>query len=148
MREVPEDVQIGLRNIKQTLHARWNPTARYLSGASFDVNGNPRKVTYDPRWEIWDTDESGREYRVTILDGRDGEFVDLGMWVVEMMNKLNPERYGGDLHKMIEALVDQPNLAVDKVGNDTYEELINFLADLCWSEHSRGSRVTVPSPMV
>jgi hypothetical protein len=142
--EVPEDVRVGLRNIRAGLHARWNPLARFQSGHSFDANGDPRKVEYDPRWELWDTDEFGVEYRITMLEGVDGEYVPLGTWVLELMHTINPANYGGDMHRMVEQLVDRPNDSVAKLGDRTYEDVLDYLADLCWSEGSRGSRIVAP----
>lgn len=142
--EAPESIRIGLANIRPTLHLRWNRQARVVGEASFDVNGNPRKVEFDPRWEIWDTDESGREYRVTTLEGPKGEFVPPGEWVLELMALINPANYGGDLHKMVEALVDKPNARVEKLAEDRYRELVDYFADLFWSAASSGSRITVP----
>jgi hypothetical protein len=146
--EVPEDVRVGLANIRPTLRAKLNRTARVVGRASFDANGAPRKVEHDPRWELWDTDEDGREYRVTTLEGPDGGFIPLGTWVLQLMHDINPANYGGDIHEMIERLVDRPNQDVERLGQKTYEEFLDYLADLCWAEGSRSSRITVPLPMV
>jgi hypothetical protein len=142
--EVPEDVRIGLANIDPTLHARWNPLARVVGGHSFDVNGNPRHLTHDSRWELWAKDVFGKEYRITVLEDEQGGFVPLGHWVVDMMNFMNPANYDGDLSRMVEKLVDAPNRDVERVGKRQFEELIDFLADLCWTEETKGSRITVP----
>lgn len=142
--EVSEDIRIGLANVKPTLHARWNPTARVLRQSSFDVNGQPRRVEHDPRWELWDTDVDGREYRVTVLEAPDGSYLPLGTWVLELVALINPANYDGDLHRMVEALVDRPNAGVDRIAKESYEELLDFLADYCWSEKARTSRIVVP----
>jgi hypothetical protein len=143
--EVPVDVSVGLANVRPTLHVRWNPTARPVSGASFDVNGEPRKVVYDPRWELWDKDEMGAEYRVTVLEGPKGEYLPLGTWVLELVALINPANYGGDLSKMVEALVDKPNEDVARLGDKAFEHLTEYLADLSWHNNTRHGRVTVPS---
>jgi hypothetical protein len=146
--EVPESVRIGLANISPSLHARWNPRAVLKRGWSFDVNGQPRGREYEGRWTLWARDVFGVEYKVTTLVAPDGGFIPLGDWVVEMMNFMNPERFGGDMSKMIEELVDKPNEDVSRVGERQFRELVDYLADLCWSEVSQGSRITVPQPLV
>jgi len=145
--EVPESVKIGLANIRPTLHARWNPTGRQTGGFSFDVNGNPRQKTYDPRWELWDTDEFGNTYKITTLEGMNNEYLPLGEWVVEYMQLINPARYDGDLHKMIEALVDSKNEAVEKIHKDVFDHIAEYFADRQWSEEHKGSRIVVPNHM-
>jgi len=146
--EVPEDVKVGLANIRPTLHARWNPLAKVVGERSYDANGMPRQLDHDPRWEVWDTDESGREYRVAMLEAPDGTFLPLGAWVLKLMHDINPANYDGDMHRMIQHLVDQPNEDVGRVSDQSYEDLLEYLADLCWSRETSGSRIAVPQPLV
>jgi hypothetical protein len=143
--EVPVDVAAGLASVRQTLHVRWNPTAQVVGARSFDVNGNARQLTHEARWELWDRDEFGVEYKVATLEGPDGGFLPLGTWVLELVAQINPANYGGDIHRMVEALIDKPNADVARLGEKSYEQLIEYLADLSWASESRGSRVVVPS---
>lgn len=146
--EVSLDVRIGLANIRPTLHLRWNPLAKVLREWDFDANGNARKKVHDPRWELWDTDETGRTYKVMTFEGNDGEFLPQGSWMIEAFQLINPANYDGDIHKMIEALVDKPNAKVDQLKKEEYENLVEYMADLTWSEKSRGSRVAVPGLII
>jgi hypothetical protein len=143
--EVPVDVAAGLASVRQTLHVRWNPTAQVVGERSFDVNGNARELSHEPRWELWDRDELGVEYKVATLDGPDGGFLPLGTWVLELVALINPANYDGDVHRMVEALIDKPNADVARLGEKCFEQLTEYLADLSWSGHNRGSRVVVPS---
>lgn len=142
--EVPESVRIGLENVRSTLHARWNPQGKAVGERSFDVNGVPRVVEWEGRWELWDKGvATGEDYKVVTLE-KDGQYVPLGEWVLQLVYDINPANYDGDLHKMIEALVDKPNEDVARLGREQYGELLDYMADLCWSEKTRGSRVVVP----
>lgn len=153
--EVPEDVRIGLANIRQTLRARWNPLAKVTEEWSFDANGEARHKKHEGRWELWDTDESGRDYKITMLE-KDGQYVPLGMWVVALVQQINPANYDGDMHRMIEALVDKPNHDIERLGQQQFEELTDYLADLQWHVNTPKSRVgsfkrsdiLIPQPVV
>jgi hypothetical protein len=127
--EAPESVVLGLRGIRAAFNLRWNSTARSVGERSFDVNGKPREIAWDPRWELWDTDEFGAEYRVMVLEDESGAFVPPGEWLVDLVNLINPARYDGDMEKMIQALVDDPNENVRKVGERQFESLTEHLAE-------------------
>lgn len=148
MAEVPESVRIGLENIGPDLHCRYNRKGKAVESAATDVNGNPYILEYQPRWELWDKDAHGNEYMVTTLEGPDGEYVPLGEWVIEYFQLINPANYGGDMSKMIEALVDSPNRDVERVGEKAFEELLDYFADHMWHQHNRGSRVVVPNNQI
>lgn len=126
--EVPESVVIGLRNVRPTFNLRWNPKARNIGERSFDVMGNPREITWDGRWELWDTDNMGIDYPVMTLEDKHGDFMPPGDWLVETVNMINPARYGGDVSKMIEELVDKPNLELERLGEKSWEDLVDSLA--------------------
>jgi hypothetical protein len=126
--EAPQDVLIGLRNVRDTFDLRWNPTAKVVGGHSFDVNGNPRELQHEGRWELWDTDAHGNEYKVMTLQN-EGEFVPPGTWLVELIRLMDPARYGGDIHKAIEAMVDEPNDYVSNIGQQEYIDLVDSLVD-------------------
>jgi len=137
------------------LHARWNPQAKVIEEWSIDVNGDARGKKFDGRWELWDTDADNRPYMVARLE-KDGEFVPLGQWVIKFMYDINPANYDGDMHKVIEALVDKPNRDVERLGDEAFEAIIDYLADLCWSINTPKSRVAtmpgqkivIPQPVV
>lgn len=146
--EVPESVSLGLASIKPRLHARWNPQGKVLDGRSFDANGKPRHRTYEGLWELWDVDESGNTYRVCQLIGPDGGFIPLGDWVVDLVRLINPERVGGDMHRLVGELVDRPNEDVARLADWAFEDLLDYLADRCWTEKTQRSRIVVPRAIV
>lgn len=145
MAEVPESVRIGLESIRPTLHCRYNRKAKAVESAAVDVNGDPYILEYKPRWELWDKDAHGNEYKITTLEDEDGGFIPLGEWVIEYFQLINPANYDGDMHKMIEALVDSENRDTERLNESTFEDLLDFFADLMWKEENRGSRSVVPS---
>lgn len=128
MPEAPESVLIGLRSIRETFQLRWNPTAKRITPGSFDASGVVIPAEWDPRWELWDKDAEGREYMVMQLQTRGGEFRAPGAWLVELMNKLNPARYDGDVSKMIAALVDDPVNRLEEVGDADADDLFEMVA--------------------
>jgi hypothetical protein len=108
VRTPPESVELSLKNVRSTLRVIWNPMA-VRRPTSFDAMGRPRDMEYEPRWELWDTDAEGLDYMVTRLQEEDGSFREADQRLVDLVNLINPERYGGDPSKMLQALVDAPN---------------------------------------
>jgi len=143
MPRAPEDVTIGLKNVRPTMELRWNGAAKQVGERSFDVNGVPREKEYEPRWELWDTDPHGNEYMITTLEDQSGRFKEPGMWLVELIRTCDPARYDGDLGKMCEALVDLPNEIIEGMAEKSYEDFVNNMAETVY--RSSTSRVTVPS---
>jgi hypothetical protein len=139
--EVSVDVELGLKAIRDTFKLLLNPKGRAVGGRSFDVMGNPREGAYEARWELWDKDVSGREYKVVTLEDRDGGFMPPDQRLVDFINLINPERYGGEVEKMIDALVDSPNQYASTLGDLQYEQMIEHLADVSWTLN-RPSNVT------
>jgi len=122
----PESVVEGLKAIKPTFELRWNNRARFKSGSSYDVNGNARKVVYDPRWELWDRDVDGLRYKLmTLEDAETGEFLPPGDWLLQLVRLIDPARYGGDVSRMIKALIDDKNEYVRKVCQQDWERLVD-----------------------
>jgi hypothetical protein len=142
MMEAPADTAIGLKGIRETMHLRHNPTARVIGERSFDVNGKPRELTYDPRWEVWDVDPQGVEYLVMTLEDERGQYKPPGSWLVELMNMCNPARYDGDLSKMIQALVDNPNDHVSSLAEKSFSDMCEGLADMHYGDWN--TKVSVP----
>lgn len=139
--EAPAGVLERLHNIRSTFELRHNPRARVVGERSFDVNGQPRKVDYAPRWELWDTDAEGQVYRVMTLETEEGEYILPGDWLVDFLNLVNPARYGGSVEKMVQAMVDAPNARVEQLARKEYDALVEHLADFFTP---RKSRIVVP----
>jgi hypothetical protein len=133
--EAPKDVEIGLRSIRPAFRLQLNKQGKLVGGHSFDVNGNAREREYEPRWELWDTDVHGNDYRVAVIQDKDGGFMPPTMKFVEFMNLVNPEKYGGDASKMIQALVDSPNDQAASLGAQTFENLVEYLGDVYFTQN-------------
>jgi hypothetical protein len=141
--EAPESIVTDLKSIRPTFELRWNSRARYLSGSSFDVNGNPRKVAFDPRWELWDRDADGVAYKVmTLEEPETGGFIPPGEWLPELLRLIDPARYDGDVSRMLSALVDDNNEHVRRVCQEDWERLMEAMANY-YTPAKGGGIVTV-----
>lgn len=139
----PEHIVRDLQGIRSTFRLVWNPTAKVTSERSFDVNGNPRELTHEPRWELWDTDESGKHYRVMTLESsHKGEFMPADDRFVDFVRLIDPARYGGSVERMIRALVDDENKYIEQVQEQDFKRLTDSLASYYTPAKGRGS-VTV-----
>lgn len=128
--EAPESVVIALKNIRPTFRLVWNHKGRVVGERSYDVNGNPRELTYEPRWELWDTDVFGAPYKVmTLEDQYKGSFLPADQQFVDFVNLINPARYEGDLSKLSQALVDDKNAYIEKVNEQDFARLQESLAE-------------------
>lgn len=126
----PESVAVGLRNLKPGMHLRYNRKGKLVRGWSFDVNGNPRQEEYEPRWELWDTDESGRDYLVMILRDADDNFREPGEWVVERFRKFNPARFRS-LQEMLDFAHEERKHLRD-IPDAQWREFTEFMGEWCW----------------
>jgi hypothetical protein len=140
--EAPDHIVQGLKGVKAEFNLRWNPRARYVSGSSYDVNGNPRTVVYDPRWELWDRDDMGIAHKVmTLEDAETGGFMPPGEWLLQLVRLIDPARYGGDVGRMTKALVDDHNESVRKVAQKDWERLVEAVGSY-YTPARGGSMVT------
>lgn len=124
------DAQIAedLRNIRSGMHLRWNPRGRLVKPGSFDGSGKMKDdAVFEPRWELWDIDPQGHEYIIMCVQNVDGSFRHPGTWLVTRMQKLNPARYGGDVEKMLKAMMDEPDIlreiGTEKDSDDLIEQV-------------------------
>jgi len=95
------------------MHLRWNPQC-FLRKTTFDGLGRPKDRVWEARWEVWCEDSEGQPYKITVVQGPErngepGEYREPDQRLVDMLNLCNPERWGGDIRKMVHALVDEPN---------------------------------------
>ncbi len=136
----PDDVATGLRNLKQTMHLRYNRRARIIPHKSggIDANGRARNVEYEPRWELWDTDASGRRYKVMTLEDPDTrQAMPPGQWLVDRFRKYNPDNFPS-LEAMLNfAWHDQEKLR--KLPEDEWRCFVDFMGEWCWEkmEHAK-----------
>lgn len=148
--EPPQRLVQALQALKPTYRLRLNRRGHVVRAGSYDVNGSPRRVEYAPRWELWDVDASGREYRVMVLKGscyraydpegatrlEDDDAVPPGDWLVRYLQKFNPERYGGDVDKMLAATLGDRDRAKETMKRDEWEAFKEHMAEwVLWYLH-------------
>lgn len=144
--EAPVEVTTRLKAIKPTFRLVYNPMGRVVGERSFDVVGRAREKEYEPRWELWDKDESGVEYRMMVIEKhreRDG-FLPVGYDLVDFVNLINPARYGGDVGKMVEALVDAENDYAAMLSEQSFKDLVDYMGDDYWEQ--RKTKVSMARP--
>lgn len=141
MPEAPQSVVEGLRNVREGLHLRWNPRAKVLRPGQYDASGDLLPPIYEPRWELWDKDPEGGEYKVMTLQGPDGSFRPPGEWLVELMRLMDPARYGGSVNRMLRALVDEHNASLQQVSEEDFDDLAEQVAK--WAIYERTPKVSV-----
>lgn len=141
--EAPEAIVTGLRNIRPTFSLVLNPRGRVIGERSFDVNGHPREVTWDPRWELWDRDADGIAYKVmTLEDAETRGYLPPDQRFLDFVNLINPERYGGNVEKVIQALVDDANEYVKHLAQKDFESLTDSLSNYFTPAKGRGMVAT------
>jgi hypothetical protein len=136
--DVPEGVLRDLQGVRSTFRLVWNPKGRVIGERSFDVNGHPRELTYDPRWELWDTDAHGAHYKVMTLESEQGGFLAADQRFVEFVRLIDPARYGGSVERMIQALVDDENRYVEQLAQKDWENLVDSVARYFTPAKGRG----------
>lgn len=130
--EAPLHIVEGLKGIRSGLHLKWNNAAKYIPGTGWDAHGKIKDAGYEPRWEVWDEDAQGKPYRVMTLESPTGEFLPPGEWLIEHINYRNPERFGGDVEKMLKALVDEPNDIRRYASQKGVKEMHEYIANWWW----------------
>jgi hypothetical protein len=132
MPEAPESVLIDLKAIRSTFDLRWNPTAVMVRPGTIDAAGRVLDPGYEPRWELWDESAEGRRYRVMQLQTDEGDFKPPGQWLIDHLRFFNPERFNGDVNRMLMELLDEPNrlreIGTEKASDDFIEMLSKWAA--------------------
>jgi hypothetical protein len=126
--EAPESVVIGLRNIRENLHLRWNPTAVRVKPGHIDASGAVIQAEFDPRFELWDKVDGQPEYKVMTLQHEDGSFRAPGQWLVDLINMVNPERWDGDVNKMLAHFQDRPEQLREEVAEKDFDDFTEMVA--------------------
>jgi hypothetical protein len=131
-RRPPEDVAQGLRNIKPTMRLLFNRRGKLLvnQSGSYDANGEPRALVYEPRWELWDTDAGGHDYMVMVLRDADDNWREPGMWLAERMARFNMARFRGPQEWA--AYVNAYNEKHREMHEGDWSGFLDFAADYCW----------------
>jgi hypothetical protein len=140
----PESVAEGLRNLKPTMHLRLNRKGWCKREWSFDAGGLPRKAEYEPRWELWDRDDSGRNYLVMVLRDAGGGYRAPGEWLVERFAKFNPARFNS-LQEMLDfAHAERQHLR--DIPEDDWTDFKDFMGEwIWWRLHSVDATEPLPS---
>lgn len=128
--EPPKHIQESLKDVRWGLHLRWNAISVLVKAGEFDSNGKATRPKYEGRFELWDTDPDGREYMVMKLQDPEGEFRYPGEWLVELVWKLHPEKYDGDISKLVLAQIDDPDTlreaGTKKDSDDLIDAVVNW----------------------
>lgn len=127
----PDYVDADLKAIRPTFRIVWNPTSHVIPG-SFDAFGRPTGPRYEGRYELWDTDAEGADYRVMRVQTDDGRFRLPGEWLVSLLKLLNPERWGGDPGRMLREMVDTHNEQLRQLHEKDFEDLIETVVKSYW----------------
>lgn len=127
---IPDDVLSGLKDIRSDMHLRWNPTAVLVKAGDIDALGKVRAPEYEPRWELWDKDPEGAEYMIMRLQADEtGAFRQPGQWLLDRAKFMNPERWGGNLHKMMQELVEHPEMLREAGTEKDSDDLIEAIGN-------------------
>lgn len=122
----PDTVDEGLRAIRPTLRLVWNPKAVIDRPGRFDASGHSAEVKYGGRFEMWDTDPQGHDYRVFIVRNQDNSFKAPDQWIVDLMLEINPARFGGSVVKMLEHREKRAKdtLLMNQTDLDEYDDAV------------------------
>jgi len=128
----PDGVAQALRSHKPTLRLLFNRRGRIIphKSGSYDANGEPRRIEYEPRWELWDTDRGGHDYLVMVLRDEDDNYREPGMWVVERVKRFDPARFRGPMEWSAYVNAYQQNRR--DVHAADWDGFVDFAADYCW----------------
>jgi len=131
--EIPKQLVEDLKKVRRNFELRLNPKAVCVNAAHIDACGLKRgDAVFDPRFELWDKDPYGKEYKVMTVQESDGSFRFPDQRLVDHLNKVNPEHYGGNLHAMVAALIDDPEALRELGTKKDTDELIDSVAK--WAE--------------
>lgn len=140
----PEHIDEELKSIKETMHLRWNPRCRVVVPGGIDAYGNPTEPKYEPRYELWDTDADGVDYRLMIVQngsisaetkkeaGQLGAFRIPDRRLTEWLQRINPANYDGDIARVVEAMLLDPNSRLLDIDDRDFDDFIEGAAKWYW----------------
>lgn len=136
----PDYVDESLKRVRVTMHLRWNPRAFVIRAGSFDPYGQPVAPKYEGRYEVWDTDAEGAEYKIMQVQDDKGEFMLPSQWLLDTLDMFNPERYGGDITRMMKLLEERGD-RLRGIEEKDFNNLLDAVAS-SWIDYAR---LSVPS---
>lgn len=126
--QAPAHITQGLQNIRSTLRMIWNPMAVRAQAGRISADGMVTSAAYDGRWEVWDTDPEGGDYMVMRVETPTGEYMPPVEWVVEWLNRWNPEHFNGSLEKMLEVYFANAEEAAERMSDKNAKDFFDAVS--------------------
>lgn len=125
----PAHLQEGLANIRSGLRLQFNPRAVLVEVGKIGADGRvATKPSYEGRWEVWDTDPDGGDYIVFRCQDAKEQYLPPGEWVVERMRRWNPERFNGNVERMIEEFLAESERTREEMSARDAKSLFDAVA--------------------
>lgn len=137
----PEYVDRELKNIRSGFVLKWNPIAVVEQGGHFDADGTLVPPVMGGRYELWDTDVEGGHYRVMIVRDPSGAYMEPGERLLTKLRMMDPARWGGDVSKMLTAMIDEENDKLQDISKEDFNEWAEAMAKW-WADHAAGRILT------
>jgi hypothetical protein len=143
--EAPQEIVDALHGIRSTFELRWNPRAKRVKPGMIGALGGVVPAEFEGRWELWDNPDTAPEHLIMVLRTPEDEFKPPGQWLVDLMNALNPARFGGDVAKVVQFHAENPNLLRELVHDQDLDNLLDDVGDECaWYLQLRGPSAGIP----
>lgn len=139
---LPEGLQEELKTVRDSFHLRWNPRAKVAKAGHIDAYGVLSPAKYDGRWELWDIDPDGLEYKVMSVQDENGNYRQPDRWLIDLLNQINPANFGGSVVKMVAEFIDKPNRTTAEMADEDFEDLIDQIAKWAIWANTPKQRVT------
>lgn len=138
-----ETLVTRIREQRPSFELRWNPTSRLRTGGSIDATGTVRQPEYEGRYELWDKTPDSPPYQVLTCQWPDGSYRHPDDWLVELLERINPARFDGSVHKLLHQLVDQQEELREKVLDDDWDDFCEMVAK--WATYAAAPKTRVSS---
>lgn len=144
--EVPAHYVEALNAINGGLELRWNPTAKLAKHGSIDASGAVTPPEFEPRWEVWQKPDGEPSQRFCTWQNEDGSFRPLDERLLIHLRKINPENYGGDVTKMVAALVDDPQALAELARDQEADDVLEMAAKWAYWKLCPKTKIAPPKP--